>query len=50
MKVNGFPVLVGDVPDDVFVGHHVVGRFDEGVVALVDLLMLRRRLRGGGTR
>ena len=40
---DGFAVLVGDVPDDVFVGHHVVGRFDEGVVALVDFA-----LAGGG--
>ncbi len=39
MKVTVLPCFIGDVADDVFVEHHVVGRFDERVEALVDLAL-----------
>ncbi len=34
-----FPVLIGDIAHDVLVEHHVVGRFHEGVEALVDFAL-----------
>ena len=35
----GLVVLIGDVADDVFIQHHVVGRFHQRVEALIDLAL-----------
>ena len=43
MNVTDLAVLIRDVTDDVFVQHHVVGRLDERVEALVDLALAARR-------
>src|ERR1051325_589498 len=32
-------VLRGRVPDNVFIEHHVVGRFDQGIKALIDFTL-----------